>query len=321
MATTPKVLIIDDSSTQCLFMQQSLRSAGYQVVVANDGKQGLRIIAQENPQCVVLDIVLPGMNGFEVCRYLRSQDAWRTLPVIMISSKNSSSDRFWAMRQGANAYLTKPFKANELVEAVQENISERPRTPNTSVRPPVSQRPLDPHTPLPATRQDSGAYRPVDVQAPFASVRNTPGRQRPPTDPFAVPVEQQAMQNQHSQGIPLSSNSRAQQFAFPPLNVPGKPETPTPSGATGPQRPAATNPIFPLLLLVPKRIDYVDPPRIADPRTRQLYQIIDGQKNVEMLRVLTNMTKEELLSTLRQLVRQQHIHLYEPGGRLIDSNI
>ncbi|GLV59078.1 hypothetical protein KDH_59060 [Dictyobacter sp. S3.2.2.5] len=87
MVTAPKVLIIDDSSTQCLYMRQALQSAGYQVLVANDGPEGLRMMAHDAPQCLVLDIILPGMNGFEVCRHLRSQEAWRTLPIIIVSSK------------------------------------------------------------------------------------------------------------------------------------------------------------------------------------------------------------------------------------------
>lgn len=118
MVTTPKVLIIDDSNTECLVMRQALQGAGYQVFIANDGTQGLRVMSQERPQCLVLDIVLPGISGFDVCRQLRSQDIWRDLPIIIVSTKNSSSDRFWAMRQGANHYLTKPFKGEDLVQVV-----------------------------------------------------------------------------------------------------------------------------------------------------------------------------------------------------------
>jgi len=172
MVTAPKVLIIDDSSTQCLYMRQALQGAGYQVLVANNGVEGLRIISQDSPQCLVLDIILPGMNGFEVCRHLRAQEAWRDLPIIMVSSKNASSDRFWAMRQGATAYLTKPFKGEELIEEVRKVVVERPRQPNTSLRPEGSgstgpQRPVNPSTPLPASGWSTGS-RP-SVKTPQAS--------------------------------------------------------------------------------------------------------------------------------------------------------
>ncbi|GCE27434.1 hypothetical protein KDA_29180 [Dictyobacter alpinus] len=320
MVTTSKVLIIDDSATQCLFMRQALQNSGYQVVVANDGKQGLRMIAQENPQCLILDVILPGMNGFELCRYIRSQEAWRALPVLMVSSKSASSDRFWAMRQGANAYLTKPFKANELVQAVSEIITESPRLPNTSIRPPAngttgSQRPIDPHTPPPVTGQTTGPYRPVDLQPPFAPIGSAAGQQ--PANTIFSTQEKQAGYNQRDQGTPLTSNARGSQFVFPP-------QAPKSSGSvreTDPSTPIGSNPMFALRLFIPRRIEYVEPHPIADLRARHLYQFIDGQRNVELLKVLSKMTREELVNALRLLVQQQHVHLYEPGGRLMDSSI
>jgi len=105
-------------------MQQALQSAGYQAVVATDGYQALTMLPLEQPQCLILDIVLPGMSGFEVCRQIRSKDVWKNVPIIIVSTKNSSSDRFWAMRQGANQYLPKPFKGEQLVQAVTGVLSE-----------------------------------------------------------------------------------------------------------------------------------------------------------------------------------------------------
>ena len=132
MVTTPKVLIIDDSNTECVLMRQALQSAGYQVLIANDGAQGLHMLSLDRPQCLVLDIVLPGMSGFEVCRQLRSQPAWRDLPIVFVSTKSSSADLFWAKRQGANHYLTKPFKGEALVQIIDELLAGQGQTQSSS---------------------------------------------------------------------------------------------------------------------------------------------------------------------------------------------
>jgi len=124
MFNTPKVLIVDDSTSSSQFMSQALRKAGYQVITAADGNEGLQKTLQERPHCLVLDVVLPGVSGFGICRQLRAMDPQHSLPIIMVSSKNTRMDQQWGLRQGADRYLPKPFTEEELVQTVQEVLTE-----------------------------------------------------------------------------------------------------------------------------------------------------------------------------------------------------
>lgn len=101
-------------------MARALQKAGYQVITASDGRVGFTKALQERPHCVVLDVVLPGMSGFGLCRQLRSLDPQRHLSIIMVSTKNTPLDHSWGLRQGADRYLTKPFSEEALVQAVKE---------------------------------------------------------------------------------------------------------------------------------------------------------------------------------------------------------
>src|SRR5579872_5841224 len=109
MFNTAKVLIVDDSASSSQFMSQALRRAGYQVITAADGNEGLQKTFQERPHCLVLDVVLPGVSGYGICRQLRAVDPQHTLPIIMVSSKTTRMDQTWGLRQGADRYLPKPF--------------------------------------------------------------------------------------------------------------------------------------------------------------------------------------------------------------------
>src|SRR5213080_3824305 len=131
LALAPKVLIIDDSTTVCLFMASALEKAGYHAIIATDGGEGLMMALQESPNCLVLDVVLPGVSGFDVCRKLRARDPLRRLPIIMVSVKDTPLDQSWGLRQGADRYLPKPFSEETLVQLVKEVLSERFRPPWT----------------------------------------------------------------------------------------------------------------------------------------------------------------------------------------------
>jgi chemotaxis family two-component system response regulator PixH len=119
-----KVLVIDDSATICLIMARALRKAGYQVITASNGKDGLTKALQERPHCVVLDVVLPGISGYGLCRQLRALDPKHNLSIIMVSTKNTRLDQSWGLRQGADRYLPKPFSEEMLVQTVKEVIRE-----------------------------------------------------------------------------------------------------------------------------------------------------------------------------------------------------
>ena len=120
MVNTHTVLVIDDSITFCEFIAQALEKVGYRVIAAADGHKGLIKVLQEHPVCVILDVILPGLSGFEVCRQLRARDPQHSLPIIMISSKNTPLNQMWGLRQGANRYLPKPFTQEVLVQTVTE---------------------------------------------------------------------------------------------------------------------------------------------------------------------------------------------------------
>lgn len=119
MVFAPKILIVDDSATLCLIMARTLQKAGYQVTIASNGQEGLNKALHERPQCAILDVVLPGMSGFSLCRQLRSMDPQHTLSIIMISTKNTIVDQNWGLRQGADRYLPKPFTEEQLIETVR----------------------------------------------------------------------------------------------------------------------------------------------------------------------------------------------------------
>ncbi|MDQ6642851.1 MAG: response regulator [Chloroflexota bacterium] len=120
MVTSPKVLVIDDSATSSLFITQALRKAGYRVITAVNGNEGLTKALQERPHCLILDVVLPGVSGFGVCRQLRAIDPQRSLSIIMVSSKSTQLDQSWGLRQGADRYLPKPFTEEILLHTVEE---------------------------------------------------------------------------------------------------------------------------------------------------------------------------------------------------------
>ncbi|HLX58957.1 MAG TPA: response regulator [Ktedonobacteraceae bacterium] len=120
-----KVLVVDDSPTLCLLMTRALQNAGYHVITASNGNDGLLRLFQERPQCVILDVVLPGMSGFGLCRQIRSLDPQRRVSIILVSTKNTPLDHSWGLRQGADRYLAKPFTDETLVQTVEEVLQAR----------------------------------------------------------------------------------------------------------------------------------------------------------------------------------------------------
>lgn len=118
----PKVLVVDDSWTDLSLIAGPLWESGYEVVTAVDGDEAIEKAVAEQPNCIVLDIVLPKQSGFQVCRKLKRMDECRQIPIILLSGKNTPQDRHWGMQQGADIYLTKPFSREELVASVRSLI-------------------------------------------------------------------------------------------------------------------------------------------------------------------------------------------------------
>jgi CheY-like chemotaxis protein len=117
-----KVLICDDSVAEIKLMESVLQSAGYFPVAITDSTMIERTIDVERPQLILLDVVMPQRNGFQVCRDLKAQPDYNRIPVIVVTSKDGDSDRFWAQQQGADGYVVKPFTAQQLLSAVQRFV-------------------------------------------------------------------------------------------------------------------------------------------------------------------------------------------------------
>lgn len=114
------VLIVDDSSTLREMIAGLLIQAGLTVLEAKDGLEAQAMIQANPPDLVVLDIVMPNMNGYELCRWLKKTTATQSIPIILCSSKAEEFDHYWGLKQGADAYVSKPFRPEDLVNTVKQ---------------------------------------------------------------------------------------------------------------------------------------------------------------------------------------------------------
>ena len=115
-----RVLVVDDNKAQREMISDLLKGLGLSVSMASDGLEALEQINGNRPDLVVLDIIMPGMNGYEVCRRLKKDSKTQDLVVVMCSAKKEEFDRYWCMRQGADAYIAKPFHPEELIGTVKQ---------------------------------------------------------------------------------------------------------------------------------------------------------------------------------------------------------
>lgn len=118
-----KLLIVDDSPTELKLIMDVFNNPNYSIVTASDGEEGVEKAKAEHPDLIILDVVMPKMNGFQACRTIKSLPELEKTPVILLTSKNQKSDEFWGKKQGADVYLTKPFNADELLKAVTDHLS------------------------------------------------------------------------------------------------------------------------------------------------------------------------------------------------------
>jgi two-component system alkaline phosphatase synthesis response regulator PhoP len=113
------VLVIDDEKDLIELVRYNLEREGFRVIGAGDGEFGLSLVASEKPDVIVIDLMLPGIDGFEVCRLLRSQSGTSNIPIIMLTAKSSESDRIVGLELGADDYVTKPFSPRELTARIK----------------------------------------------------------------------------------------------------------------------------------------------------------------------------------------------------------
>ena len=117
------VLIVDDSPTEQHVFRTALEKQGYDTVVANDGEAAILAAEQSHPDVIVMDVVMPGMNGFQATRKLSKNPATADIPVVIVSAKGQETDKIWGMRQGAAQYLVKPVTPAEIISAVEAALA------------------------------------------------------------------------------------------------------------------------------------------------------------------------------------------------------
>lgn len=119
---THEILIVDDESNIVLSLEFLMKQAGFQVRKAEDGEQALAAIEERMPDLVLLDVMMPRKNGYEVCQAIRSRPEWSRLPVVMLTAKGRDVEREKGLAMGADDYITKPFSTQEVVDKVRETL-------------------------------------------------------------------------------------------------------------------------------------------------------------------------------------------------------
>ena len=114
-----KVLVVDDSEAEIRLLQTLLQQGGFHSVAISDPTKIEETIEEERPNLILLDVVMPHRNGFQVCRDLKSQQSYSNIPIILVTSKSAPSDRYWGEQQGASGFIAKPFTPEELLDTVK----------------------------------------------------------------------------------------------------------------------------------------------------------------------------------------------------------
>jgi twitching motility two-component system response regulator PilH len=117
--TIHKVLVVDDSKTELMFLTDILQKNGFSVRTAENADEALRLLSVGKPDLILMDVVMPGQNGFQLTRSIHRNPEYADIPIIICTSKNLETDRVWGLRQGAKDYITKPVNARELVEKIR----------------------------------------------------------------------------------------------------------------------------------------------------------------------------------------------------------
>ncbi len=113
-----RILIVDDSPTQLLSLKRVVEKLGHSVITAEDGAAGVEVAKREVPELILMDVVMPNLNGFQATRSIAKDPKTSHIPVILVTTKGQETDKIWGMRQGAKAYVTKPIDEKELTQAI-----------------------------------------------------------------------------------------------------------------------------------------------------------------------------------------------------------
>jgi len=114
-----RILIVDDSPSQLLGIKRIVEKLGHETLTAEDGAAGVEVAKRELPDLILMDVVMPNLNGFQATRTISKDPSTAHIPVILVTTKDQETDKVWGLRQGAKAYVTKPIKEEELVETLK----------------------------------------------------------------------------------------------------------------------------------------------------------------------------------------------------------
>jgi len=113
-----RILIVDDSPSQLLGMKRIVEKLGHETVTAEDGASGVEVAKSMMPDLILMDVVMPNLNGFQATRAIAKDPSSANIPVVLVTTKDQETDKVWGMRQGAKAYITKPFTESQLIEVI-----------------------------------------------------------------------------------------------------------------------------------------------------------------------------------------------------------
>ncbi len=118
-----RILIVDDSPSQLMGIRRIVEKLGHEVFTAEDGASGVEVAKREIPDLILMDVVMPNLNGFQATRTISREPTTKHIPIVLVTTKDQETDRVWGMRQGARAYLTKPFSEIELSDAINKYVA------------------------------------------------------------------------------------------------------------------------------------------------------------------------------------------------------
>lgn len=119
-----KIMVVDDSPTQRYFLMDLLTKNGYNVVAVETGEEALSKVKQEAPNLIIMDVVMPGQNGFQTTRAITKDPETENIPVIMCTSKSQETDKIWGLRQGARDFMVKPVDPDELLKKIRTFLAD-----------------------------------------------------------------------------------------------------------------------------------------------------------------------------------------------------
>ena len=130
-----RILIVDDSPSQLMGIRRIVEKLGHEALTAEDGAAGVEAAKREIPDMILMDVVMPNLNGFQATRSITREASTKHIPIVLVTTKDQDTDRVWGMRQGAKAYITKPFSETELADIIQKMLGGEPAAPADQAEP------------------------------------------------------------------------------------------------------------------------------------------------------------------------------------------